>query len=180
MEDRLLVSVLTGLCQIGASLCILANEVLLNPRAVNYPNAPHRLRYGMFGLGAMLLYFGVGTLQRTTLAEPLYVRDSLFPLSALWFYVTAAHLEKTLRQWLPERVQRRVHQLWDFASCRQARLVRRQRIAANAALREGVTPQRPDSAAPVGPALVELALDGVHVFGPGEAPESRFNRTARH
>jgi hypothetical protein len=160
------VSIVVGVLQVATALCILGKQIVLSPVVRNYPNGTGHLRIKLFALGSVLLYFGCETLQ-LAISGVRYSRPSALVLTAVWALVAQAELEKVLRQWLPERLQRRVQRLWEIASCAEERALRRRREMDAGAVREGVqVPNVPASA--VAPALVELQLNGWRAVGPNE------------
>ncbi len=169
MIGSLSASVLTGLLQLATAACILGKEILLSPRVPNYPNGRRRRRCGLFVLGAVLIYFGLETLSLAATGLR-FSRPSALVLSAAWCFVAETEMETVLRQWLPERVQRRVQRLWEYASCKSARQMRERRELDASAVRAGVSVNVPPARA-VGAALVDLKLNGWTVVGPNESKD---------
>ena len=170
MIGTLPLTLLTGCLQLATAGCILGKEILLSPRVPNYPMGSRRRRCGLFILGAVLVYFGLETIN-LALDGNRYSRPSSIVLMAAWCFVSETELETVLRQWLPERLQRRVHHLWEFASCKNARELRRRRELDAAAVMPGVVVEAPP-ARTVGAALVDLQLNGWRVVGPNESKEA--------
>lgn len=157
---------------------ILLHQILLEPDRPNYPNARPAVRYAMFLLGAALLFNSVDLLSRT-ISDPHHrVLISGLPLSAVWCVAEALRLEKTLRSWLPVRLQQRVQKWWLLASCRNRDALARERQRNLAAVR-GTAFAAP--AGVVGPALGELALsEGLaDIVGPQEEPPATFGERLR-
>jgi hypothetical protein len=169
MIGSLPLTLITGGLELSTAACILGKQILLSPRVPNYPMGSRRRRCGLFMLGAVLLYFGLETIN-LGLAGLRFSRPSGLVLMGTWCFVSETELETVMRQWLPERLQRRVHQLWDFASCKSAREMRRRRELDAAAVRPGVAVDAPP-AKTVGAALVDLELSGWRVAGPNESAE---------
>lgn len=152
--------------QTGSAALIGLREVLLAPDRPNYPNAERRLRLAMFVLSAALLYQGADQACKAFAAQPHLNQPASVVLATAWFACSALELERTTRQWLPARIQRRFQRLMHLASCGAAWGVKRARTAAAGAV-YGPTQPVPSSSS-VGTALAALLIEGATVVAPGE------------
>lgn len=162
-----LVTLMTGLLLLFTSFCVGLYEILLSPEALNYPNGRRRVRTAWFCVSAAFLYRAAEILCGLAAPEPTYVTfgSSVGTLAVATAF--ALQLEQHLRQWLPAKLQRRVQQLIDVASCRRRREVAEARKRALAAVVRGPVPPIPSENV-VSPALADLAMSGWSVAGPQE------------
>lgn len=143
-------------------------QILSAPDRPNYPTSGPVKRAFMFIFVVMLV--GRGSEMVVTLygPDPIYSTAfqamSSFALCGLLISFLVDHC----RNWLPAKTQANIQRLYRTARCAPNRGLKAARASSNRSA--GAEPQ--GKAGMVGPALVEMQLEGARVAGPGEGPEA--------
>jgi hypothetical protein len=172
------ITVATGLLCLVAAGCVGALEIFSSPDQPNYPTARERVRVAMFCWMVALAYRGMEIIVLALKPDPVVVTSGQLVATLALTSVQVLMLESHLRLWLPARTHERIRRLVEIACCGRLEGVR----AARKASTDNAAPAGRQRQAPprsVGPALAELAREGIAVVGPGEGPEA-VSQAAQH
>lgn len=163
MSDAAWLNLAMGLVAVASAVVLWLLEILMDPERPNYPSARRWMRLAMFIASCAFIYRGGEFIRGAFAAEPPPVTSGMLMAWPVMLVVFIGQLEHQVRMWLPARLQEKIRRLLEIASCGRSREMARARATANGALRAGVEPG-PVQTHGVGPALAELALQGVPVI----------------
>lgn len=167
MNGELFLTLLSGAAILLTSVTLALWQILSAPDRPNYPTSGRFKRLAMFWFAAALAYRGLEVIVRAQAPVPTFSSPGQLASSLLMCALFVTFLVDHLRNWLPAKTWARIQQLLAIARCRPARGV----VDARTSAMVNSTGAPCPSAAVVGPALVELSMQGVRVVGPGEGPE---------
>ena len=167
MNGDLFLTLLSGAAILVTSVTLALWQILSAPDRPNFPTSGRFKRLAMFWFSAALAYRGLEVFYRSTQPDPIFVTPGQLVSSLLMVALFVTFLIDHLRNWLPAKTWSRIQQLLSIARCRPAKGV----VAARTSAMVKSTGEPCPSAAVVGPALVELSMQGMRVIGPNEGPE---------
>lgn len=166
MTLALVLTWLAGAAVLATSFSLALWQILSAPDRPNYPTSGRIKRGLMFWVSAVLLYRGAEILYLSRGPDPVLATEAqafaCVLLAALFFVFLVDHL----RHWLPARTHHNIRRLMAVARCKP----RKDLIAARTSAMVSSTGAPCPAADVATTALVELALQGVRVVGPGEGP----------
>lgn len=166
MNLDLILTALSGGLVFSAGLALGLWQILSAPDRPNYPTSGPIKRIIMFWFMASLLYRGLeislGAL------KGVYAGEGQLVSSVMVFAFFTIMLVDHLQHWLPSRTHGHIRKLLHIATCKPSPGL----VKARTRAMKASTGEPCPSAAVVSPALVELALQGVKVAGPGDGPEA--------
>ena len=168
MNSGLTLTLVSGAAVIVTALCLGLWQILSAPDRPNFPTSGPVKRALMFWFMVALAYRGLEIGYRALQPDPVYSTEGQLVSSLLMAALFVTFLIDHLRHWLPARTHRNIQRLRQLATCRPARGL----IAARTSAMKSSTGAPCPSADVVSPALLELALQGVSVTGPGEGPKA--------
>lgn len=167
MTGELIMTLISGTFVLIAAMALGLWQILSAPDRPNYPTSGRWKRAIMFCFMCSLAYRGLEILTLAVAPEPTFAPPGQITSSVLLCALFVAFLVDHLRNWLPAKTWSRIQQLLSIARCRPARGVVNARTSAMVNSTGASCP----SASVVGPALVELTMQGMRVVGPNEGPE---------
>lgn len=164
-DPAVLLTVLCGIAYLVTAVALGLWQMLSAPDRPNYPTSGPFKRLVMFWAMAAWSVLGLQTLNGLPTRTATGMEAGAAILMAALFTI---FLIDHVQHWLPARTQQRLRQVRALASCRR----RAGLIAARTSAMRASTGRPCPSADVVGPALTELALQGLQVAPPGAGPEA--------
>lgn len=168
MNGDFVLTLLSGVAILVTSITLALWQILSAPDRPNYPTSGRFKRLMMFLFAGALAYRGIEVFTNLSTADPIFSTEGQVTASVLMASLFVTFLVDHLRHWLPAKTWTRIQQLLAIARCRPARGV----VAARTSAMVSSTGAPCPDAAIVGPALVELTMQGMRVVGPNEGPEA--------
>lgn len=166
LDVALLKTLVAGYALLAATACLWLWQILSAPDRPNYPTSGRVKRLLMFLVAAAFAYCGLEVLYLARGPDGLRLTDAQAVACVLLAGLFAVFLVDHVRNWLPARTHHNIRRLMAVARCRP----RNGLIAARTSAMMASTGAPCPSADVVAPALMEMALQGVRVVGPGEGP----------
>lgn len=168
MNSALILTLVSGAAVFVTALCLGLWQILSAPDRPNYPTSGPVKRALMFWFMAALAYRGLEIVYLALQPQPIYSTEGQVFSSILMAALFATFLVDHLLHWLPARTHRNIQRLRQLATCRPKPGL----VAARTSAMVNSTGAPCPSADVVSSALLELAMQGVSVAGPGEGPKA--------
>ena len=143
-------------------------QILSAPDRPNYPTSGRIKRILMFWFAGALLYRAVEIFTGIAAGTQPAMQPSIVLSSTLLAGLMVTFLVDHMRNWLPAKTHGHIRRLLSIAQCRPSPGLKAARASADRSAGRSSL----DTADVVSPALVELAMSGVRVVGPGAGPEA--------